>query len=83
MLLQANTSTHKNEKAKLMEANAALMKENDELRKSKASLTMKVDSVTWKISPKPGQHRHTLIGSSISDVAEEKLLQRWYVSRFS
>ena len=65
MLLQANTSTHKNEMTKLMEANAALMKENDELRKSKAALTMKVDSVKWKTFPKPDQHRHALIGSTI------------------
>ena len=41
MLLQTTTNKHENEKAKLMKANAALLKENDELRKSNAALIMK------------------------------------------
>jgi hypothetical protein len=73
-VFQVTAAKHEDERAKLSQTNAVLVKENDQLRKANAELTMKVNSLTWKSFRNLGQQSHALIGSSIiRDVAEEKL----------
>ena len=51
------------------------MKENNELRKANAELTIQVNSLKWKSFRNSNQRNHVVIGSSIiRDVDQEKLL---------